>query len=253
MIRSAVQSTLVRSTLVLLLGLGVCPPVCVPTTQPMNGNSNGSNANSNGNTQENSNSVAGAGFSAINGTELLVEGARDNQPNGESRRRDERFTAAYSLRPTSAESRQIVINFDQFTTAISGDIAGTARLTYEESGTDVTPELTCPTTTYSGMVEWEVEVTGSYDYVPALGTIMLTTRATNVSSPQYTVSFTTPGCPDQDSTNPAQYNWQGPGQGVWGFVDIVLVNGLFTDRLENPLGEDLGATDFYEIQLSTGP
>ncbi|MGE3182782.1 MAG: hypothetical protein AB7N71_14220, partial [Phycisphaerae bacterium] len=59
--------------------------------------------------------------------------------------------------------------------------------------------------------------------------------------------------PEQDSQNPAQYIWSGQGQGAWGFVDIVLENGQFQRRLENPLADDLGAGDYFEIQLSTSP
>ncbi|MCB9852281.1 MAG: hypothetical protein H6819_04230 [Phycisphaerales bacterium] len=214
------------------------------------------NGNENGNSNQNDN---GAGntlpggtlpFGSISGTELLVEGSRVNEPSGDTRRRDERFTASYTLTPTSADSRQITIN-NEFSTAIFGDISGMAHLTYEESGTDFSPGLSCPTTSYSGDVEWDVEIVGTYDYIPALGTIQLTTHATNVSSTEYTVSYMTPGCPEQDSNNPSQYVWSGPGQGTWGFVDIVLENGHFEDRIENPQEDDRGAEDFYEIELNT--
>lgn len=194
-------------------------------------------------------SGGGLPFGAITGNELLIEGSRVDSPNGDSRRADERFTATFTLNPTSAEEQEVFIN-DVLTVAIFGDIAGEGHLTYETSGTDVTVELECPTTSYTGSVEWSVDVVGSYNYVPALGTITLTTHATNVSSPEFPLSFTTPGCPEFDSESPIQYIWQGPGQGTWGFVDIVLEGGHFESRLENPLADDLGEEDFYQIEVN---
>jgi hypothetical protein len=240
---------------------------CAGTGNPDNSNDNASNSNvnandnasANDNTSSNDNGSAndngggpgGMPFGTITGTEELKEGTRSDAGNGETSMTDERFTASWTLTPTSADEQQIFIN-DELTTEIFGDIEGQAQLFHEESGTDVNPELECPTTTNEGSVEWDIDVTGSYSYIPALGTIRLTTHATNVSSPEYQITFTTPGCPEFDSQSPAQYIWQGPGQGTWGFVDIVLENGHYENHLDNPLADDLGAEDFYDIEANVG-
>lgn len=232
-----------RWSFAVLLALVLASPAC--ETMPPAGNPNDNNVNGNGN--QNGNTDDGP-FEPIEATEVMVEAVRSNMPNGDSRVRDERFTAEYTLTPTSAEERQVFLN-NELTIAISGNLTGQAHCTYEESGTDVIADLECPTTTYEGAVEWDVMIEGSYDYIPALDEVQITAHAVDVSSPQYTVTFTTPGCPELDSMNPAAYSWQGPGQGVWGFVTIVLKNGQFHKKLDNPLADDLGAIDYYEITL----
>lgn len=195
---------------------------------------------------------SGLPFGTITGTELFVEGTRSALDNGETDQRDERFTATWTLTPTTAEESEVFIN-DVLTVAIRGDISGEGHLTYEESENSFTPELVCPMDMSAGSVEWDAEVVGSYQYVPLLGTITLTTHATNVSSPEYSVTYTNPGCPENDSVSPSQYVWQGPGQGAWGFVDIVLENGHYENRLENPnQDDDRGDEDFYEIEANVG-
>lgn len=194
----------------------------------------------------------GLPFGTITGTELFMEGTRSAQGNGETDQRDERFTATWTLMPTTAVESEVFIG-DVRTVSIRGDISGEGHLTYEESRNSFTPELVCPTDMYAGSVEWDAEVVGSYQYVPLLGTITLTTHATNVSSTEYSVVYTNPGCPENDSVSPSQYIWQGPGQGAWGFVDIVLENGHYENRLENPnQDDDRGAEDFYEIEANVG-
>ena len=186
----------------------------------------------------------------IFGNEVMVEGDFSQSDNGDSRRRDERFTASFTLTPTSVEEAQAFLG-DELISYYFGDLSGQAHLTYEESGADIVAELDCPTTTYSGSVEWDVDVVGSYEYTPPLGTIRIQASATNVSSPDYIVTFTTPGCPEFDNMSPSRYTWQGPGQGVWGFVTIVLENGHYENFFENPLGGDLGEQDYYEIEVNS--
>lgn len=193
----------------------------------------------------------GAPFAAIQGTELMIEGTRDEQPNGDTRRRDERFTATWSLRPTGAETVEVFID-DVLTTSIIGELEGEGRLTYEESGTDVTPELDCPTQNYEGSVQWDVVITGRYEHYPLLSSTRIFAQTSTVSSPEYQVVFTNPGCPEFDSQSPSNYFWQGPGQGTWGGVAIQLINGHFEGRLENPFFDDRGAEDFYEIEANFG-
>lgn len=216
-----------------------------------NGNNNGNgNSNNNANNNQSNGNSNDMPFQPLSATEKMIEGEREDDQAGTSRTRDEQFTASYTLTPTSADTREVIINFNETTTAIFGDISGMAHCTYEESGVDVDSSLMCTTTDYSGMIEWDVMIEGTYDYIPALGTIELTTHAVDVSSPAYTVTFTTPGCPELDRTDPRNYIWQGPGQGAWGFVTIVIENGQFMKRLENPLSGDLGALDFYEIEIN---
>ncbi|MBX3396884.1 MAG: hypothetical protein KF841_16135 [Phycisphaerae bacterium] len=242
-IRKLHQDVLSR-LLALALSVALLGAQCDPPPSGNNNNNPNNNNQGNGNT-----SLDDLPFAQLTGNELMVEGARISEMNGDSRTRDEKFTAAYTLTPTSADTREVIINFNEVTTAIFGDITGQAHLTYEESGTDVSLELQCTTTNYSGTIEWDTMVQGTYDYIPALGTTSLTLHAVDVSSPEYIVTFSTPGCPELDSMDPAMYAWQGPGQGVWGFVTIVLNNGQFTKKLDNPLADDLGASDFYEIQI----
>lgn len=216
------------------------------------GSDGGQDDGSNDNTDDPIDGVEGLPFGAINGNEVMVEASRFEDGAGGSRVRDERFTAVFSLTPTSIESQEAFIN-DELTVYYFGDLTGQGQLTYEESGTDFDPTLDCPTQNYTGSVQWNAQVTGTYEYTPILGTIRIDARATDVSSPSYSVTFTSPGCPEFDSASSSNYVWQGPGQGVWGFVTIVLQNGRFEDRVENPLGDELGAIDYYEIEVDTAP
>lgn len=227
----------------------------------MTGNDNSTAGNDNSGGAGNDNSAAGGNdnggsggglpFRVITGNEEMVEGSRFDEPNGSTSQRDERFTSTFSLTPVTAVESQAFVD-NELVEVISGDLEGTGHLTYQESGTEFDPELECPNSSYSGSVEWDINVTGSYLYIPSLGSIQLTTRAESASSPEYTVAFTNPGCPEFDSTSPSQYVWQGPGQGVWGFVDIVLQNGQYDNSLENPLFDDLGEEDFYRIHAEAG-
>ncbi len=234
----------------LAMSLPLLGAECPPASNNNNGNQNNNNGNQNNNNQANGNTSADdLPFTELTGTERMVELAREGIGTDNSRMRDEEFTATYTLMPTTFDTRDIFIN-DEPSIAIFGEISGMAHCTYEESGTDIDTSLMCTTTSYSGGVEWDTMVTGTYDHFPALGTTTLTLHAVNVTSPEYIVTFTTPGCPELDSMDPSVYDWQGPGQGVWGFVDIVLENGHFEDRVENPLAEDRGAADFFEIEIN---
>lgn len=198
-----------------------------------------------------SNGAGGELFGAINATELLMEGVDSSGSNGSTRFREERFTADWSLTPSNPRTDQAFLN-GVLVDVVRGDLSGQATLTYRESGTDFEPELDCPTSSYEGQVEWVAEVQGTFEYVPVLDEISVLAMASSVSSPEYTVAFMTPGCPEFDSMSPSQYVWQGPGQGTWGFVTIVLRNGRYENRLDNPLGNDLGEEDFYEIEVTAG-
>lgn len=187
----------------------------------------------------------------ITGNEVMLEAARSEDGNGGSYEQDERFTATFTLSPVNADESEIFIN-DELTTMIFGDLSGAGSLTYEESSTDIDPELECTTSTSSGSVQWDVDVEGTYEYIPALGTIRIEAMAVSVSSPSFDMTFTTPGCPELDSVSPINYTWQGPGQGVWGFVTIVLENGHFEYHLDNPLFNDLGELDSYDISVDLG-
>jgi len=200
----------------------------------------------------------GAMFTAITGAELFMEGASFDEAGGGFRRRDEQFASTFSLSPIDAETGQaFVVPLDGgepvLVETISGRLEGQAHLAYSESGTDFTPEFDCPTSSYDGAVEWDVSVEGTYNFIPALRELGLQARAAEVSSPQYMVTFTSPGCPEFDSVSLSSYVWPGPGQGTWGFVTIQLRNGQFDSRLDNPLGNDLGETDFYQIHVETNP
>ncbi|MBK8268041.1 MAG: hypothetical protein IPK83_06920 [Planctomycetes bacterium] len=247
--RNSRPHTLGLRLLALAIALPLLGAECPPTSNNNNANANG-NQNANNNNQSNSNTSADdLPFTELTGTERMVELIREGIGTDNSRMRDEEFTATYTLTPTTFDTRDIFIN-NQPSTAIFGDITGMAHCTYEESGTDIDTTLMCATTSYDGSVEWDTQITGSYDYFPALGTVTLTLHATDVSSPEYIVTFSTPGCPELDSMDPRNYAWQGPGQGVWGFVDIVLENGHFEDRVENPLDDERGAADFFEIEIN---
>jgi len=220
--------------------------------QPDNGD-DGSDGNGNDGDGDNGNGNNGGGtptFGTITGTEEFVEGTRSDDGNGGSRRRDERFTATWSLTATSAEESEVFIG-DVLTTMISGDLEGQGQLTYAESGSNFDPQSVCPSDNYAGEVEWNAEVTGTYSWIPAIGELSILARAGEVSSPEYQVSYTYTECPEVNSMSPSQYVWPGPGQGTWGFVTIVLSDGEFENRVENPFGNDLGAEDYYEIRVES--
>lgn len=183
----------------------------------------------------------------ITGTETLNEG-ETAQSGGDSSVRNELFTATYTLTPLNVDSAEAFID-GVLTTYYFGELSGTAQLSYEETGSDTSAELECPTTNYRGSVEWQANISGTYEYTPALGTIRIDAQADNPSSPHYIVTYTTPGCPEFESQNPSMYYWQGPGQGTWGFVTIVLQGGHFGATIDNPQGDDFGAEDYYEIDV----
>ena len=83
---------------------------------------------------------------------------------------------------------------------ISGAVVESLALDHPLVSGHLVKRLMCTTTNYSGSVEWGTEVQGTYDHVPALGTTQLTLHAVTVTSPEYIVTFTTPGCPDQDNS-----------------------------------------------------
>jgi len=64
----------------------------------------------------------------VAGNERMVEGERFDDGAGNSRTRDEQFTASYTLTPTSADTRPIFINGEP-STAIFGNISGQAHCT----------------------------------------------------------------------------------------------------------------------------
>jgi len=195
----------------------------------------------------------GVPFSEISGTERLVEATNFEPGDGSSRRRDEQFTSTFSLMVLDAEESQIFVG-DVLTTRISGNLRGQAHLTYSESGTDVSAGgFDCSTLTYSGGVEWDVTVEGSYSFIPILDEISVLIPDRDHSSPEYTVTFTAPGCPELDSMSPSSSYWGGPGIGTWGGVSITLRNGSFDSGLDNVLGNDLGEEDFYEIHVELQP
>lgn len=229
-----------------------CPPAAVAPDDSGDdeGQDNASNDNQDdGSADDPDGAGDGLPFGEISGEEVMVEAERSDDGNGGSRTRDERFTASFSLSPTSADQQEIFIN-DELTILIFGDLSGQGHLTYEESNVDVDPELDCTPSTSSGFVTWDVEVRGDYEYIPALGTIRIDAFAVDVSSPSFEVTFTTPGCPEFDSVSLSNYVWQGPGQGVWGFVTIVIENGHFESHLDNPFAADLGDIDFYDITVN---
>ncbi|MBI4716793.1 MAG: hypothetical protein HY763_03235 [Planctomycetes bacterium] len=181
----------------------------------------------------------------------MLERRFSQEDDGGTRERDEQFTADWALMPVGAETIEIFAN-DELTIAIIGDLEGQGQLRYMESGTDFSPTLDCPTTSYAGEVMWNANITGTYDYTPVLDTIRIMASATVVSSPEYQLAFTTPGCPEFDSTSPVNYQWTGPGQGVWGFVTIVLRGGVYDEHLDNPLADDRGEEDYFDIHVELG-
>lgn len=267
----------VRTTVFLIaplgifLNMGACPQNSTTTNTPNdNGtsNDNGStddspndndNSSDDGQSDGDQNDGAGELFASITGTEILVEGS-DSQPgDGTSRTRDERFTSTFTLTRLDAEFCGQVFVGDVLADKTCGNLQGSAHLTYSESGTNLTPELDCPTENYAGEVEWDVDLTGTYTILPSIGldgqvvydTITIDVAADSVSSPEYQVRFTYPGCAEFDSQSPSNYFWAGPGEGTFTLEAIVIVNGVYDGQYDNPFEDDLGELDYYEIHVQT--
>lgn len=220
---------------------------------PDNASDNMSDPGNNGGVGETPDNEFGLPFNQLTGTELLVEGTDFTADDGSTRQRKEQFTSNFTLTVISGETSQAFVG-DAVVDVISGDLQGQAQLTYTESGSDFDAGLIdCATISYEGEVEWQADISGSYQYIPSLDQLQVTIPGADLSSPQYTVTFTAASCPELDSLSFSSYYWGGPGVGTWGGVPIVLEGGRQTSRLENPFADDLGEEDFYEIQIQTGP
>jgi len=196
-------------------------------------------------------------FTQITGTEVLREGASSDHPDGGSHRSNEQFTASYSLTRVNIRSCGEVFVGNLIVETFCGDLEGEAHLTYSSTSTDFTPDSTCPTSLSMGEVQWDVDLSGTYTISPLVqpsgevvfDAVGIDVNAANVSSPEYDLTFTNPGCPEFDSVSPSSYFWAGVGKGAWGFVTVIIVEGSYTERLDNVLGNDLGDEDFYEIEV----
>ncbi len=214
--------------------------------EPSNDNVDGDNSNDN--TPSNND---GLPFASVTGNETFIEGSDFTQGAAYSRRA-ESFTSSFTVTPSDVDSQQILVN-GVLTEEFFGNLIGSARLSYDQSDEDYDPELECPLSTLAGSVTWSVNLTGNYSAIPAVGTLRITAYANPVDSPEYPLSYTVPGCREQDFEQPTSYAWPGPAQGNPAAVLILLENGHFEMRIENPFADDLGEEDFYEIVVDSTP
>ncbi len=265
-IRRFLFSSLVLSAM--CLNMGGCPgnSTSPPGDDSLNDNGSTDDPSNNDNgssdddqTNEDQNGEGSDLFVGISGNETLVEGEDTELGDGSTETRDERFTSTFTLTRLDAEFCGQVFVGDILADKTCGNLQGQAHLTYSESGSSFSPDSDCPTDEYSGQVEWNVDLEGTYTVLPTIDangevvfdSITIDISTATVSSPEYSVSFTNPGCPEFDSVSPSNYFWAGPGQGTFTLEPIVIINGLYDGRYENPFGNDLGDADYYEINAGT--
>ncbi len=262
---------------VVFLNMGACPQnsTTPPGNENANGNANdngggndnsndngGGNDNSNDNNAGNDNQSDGGGdelFAGISGNETLVEGVDYESGDGSVENRNERFTSTFTLTRVDAENCGQVFVGDVLADKTCGNLQGQAHLTYSESGSNVSPDLECPAEIYSGQVEWDVDLEGTYTILPSISpsgevvydSMTIDVSTATVSSPEYMVTFTYPGCPEFANSSASSYFWAGPGRGTFTLESIVILNGQYDGHFDNPSGNDLGDADFYDIHVET--
>lgn len=118
---------------------------------------------------------------------------------------------------------------------------GQAHLTFENRTRTEYSSGDCPIhTSDSGLVEWDVPVTGYFETQPD-GTLYLAVSATITTGPPILITYASPGCTAPFASGDAGYIWTGVG--------AHLTDGRFDLHQDHTLGTDESGQHFYEVHM----